>query len=232
MPHFRRISRSALRYALPWVPQWATDPPMEITPLVGSSRKLMHRRKVLLPDPEGPMRTTTSPFCTSMETPRRTWLRPKLLRRSVTLTSAVGGATVVPASDIASTSSISVTITLQFLLKAVLPEVEEDRQDPVHHCCHKQRRQVVVVPTPDQLRSFEHFGNRDGRYERGVLDERDAVVPQGRDHDLQCLRQHDPQLRLPSRHAHGPCRFALSSWHRLNTGAERFGNESPVIVRR
>src|SRR3972149_2010259 len=37
----------------------------------------MQRRKVVLPEPLGPMRTTTSPRATSIETPRSTSSRPK-----------------------------------------------------------------------------------------------------------------------------------------------------------
>ena len=39
-------------------------------PADGSSRRLMQRRKVDLPQPDGPITTTTSPRWTSSETPR------------------------------------------------------------------------------------------------------------------------------------------------------------------
>ena len=55
-------------------------------PLVGISRKLMQRRKVLLPEPEAPIIDTTSPSCAVSDTPFSTSRRPKLLCRSSTTT--------------------------------------------------------------------------------------------------------------------------------------------------
>ena len=39
----------------------------------------MQRRKVDLPEPDGPMMQATSPGCTTMSTPRSTSVEPKLL---------------------------------------------------------------------------------------------------------------------------------------------------------
>src|SRR5258707_14199123 len=49
----------------------------------------MQRSSVLLPDPERPMIATTSPFCTSSETPLSTSLGPKLFLTSWMLTSDI-----------------------------------------------------------------------------------------------------------------------------------------------
>src|SRR5690242_12471117 len=40
---------------------------MEMVPLVGSSRRLIIRRVVVLPQPDGPISTINSPFCTSSD---------------------------------------------------------------------------------------------------------------------------------------------------------------------
>ena len=53
---------------------------IKILPSVGSSRRLMERRKVLLPQPDGPMMATTSPFLTEVVMPFSTSLSPKRLR--------------------------------------------------------------------------------------------------------------------------------------------------------
>ena len=60
----------------------------------------MQRRKVDLPDPEGPMTHTTSPSWIVAVRPRRTWLAPKDLWRSVTSTmgAAVVGAVMAQRS--------------------------------------------------------------------------------------------------------------------------------------
>src|SRR3990172_2005720 len=50
------------------------------------SRWFMQRRKVVLPEPLGPMMTTTSPRATSMSTPRSTSSRPKRLWTSTART--------------------------------------------------------------------------------------------------------------------------------------------------
>ena len=46
-------------------------------PAVGFSSRLRQRKKVLLPDPDGPMTTTTSWGLTVTSIPRSTWLVPK-----------------------------------------------------------------------------------------------------------------------------------------------------------
>ena len=51
-------------------------PSKMICPELMGSRPLMVRRSVDLPQPEGPMMTTTSPSATSRETPRRAWWPP------------------------------------------------------------------------------------------------------------------------------------------------------------
>ena len=54
-------------------------PSMYTFPLVGSSRKFMHRTVVDLPEPEGPMITSFSPSFTSRFTFFSTWRSPKFL---------------------------------------------------------------------------------------------------------------------------------------------------------
>ena len=61
MASMLRVSSLMLRPSIVMEPCWK------------SSRALKVRMKVLLPDPEGPMITTTSPRCTVRSTPRRAW---------------------------------------------------------------------------------------------------------------------------------------------------------------
>src|SRR5437016_10715673 len=56
---------------------------MAIVPLSYSSSRLMQRKSVVLPEPLGPITTTTSPGLTASETPRSTSMAPKRLRRLV-----------------------------------------------------------------------------------------------------------------------------------------------------
>ncbi len=62
MPHFMRISCTSFLNLLPWLPHVTCTSPTLISPLVGSSRKFRQRRNVLLPEPDGPMSTSTSPL--------------------------------------------------------------------------------------------------------------------------------------------------------------------------
>src|SRR3989304_514673 len=59
-------------------------PSIQTSPWVGASRWLMHRSRVLFPDPLGPMITITSPRWTSRLTPRTASTEPKYLCRSLT----------------------------------------------------------------------------------------------------------------------------------------------------
>jgi len=48
----------------------------------------MHRMKVVLPEPDGPMTTTTSRRATVKETPLSTWRRPNFFWTSVASTTS------------------------------------------------------------------------------------------------------------------------------------------------
>ena len=56
-----------------------STPSKNICPCSGVSSRFRHRRKVLLPPPEGPITDTTSPECMASDTPFRTCNLPKLL---------------------------------------------------------------------------------------------------------------------------------------------------------
>ena len=53
-----------------------TRPPMLMVPAVIASSPAIIRRSVLLPQPDGPIRTTNSPSPISADTPRRTSTGP------------------------------------------------------------------------------------------------------------------------------------------------------------
>ena len=73
---------------------WTSWPPTTIVPLSIGTSALMHRRKVDLPEPEGPMMQTTSPLRTSIDMPRRTAVGPNVLQTSLQLTSTCVAACV------------------------------------------------------------------------------------------------------------------------------------------
>src|SRR5574344_2277064 len=66
---------------------------MAMWPLSMVSRWFRQRKKVLLPEPEGPITATTSPRATESDTPRSTSCVPKRLRTSrASIISAAGWA--------------------------------------------------------------------------------------------------------------------------------------------
>src|SRR4051812_3916836 len=69
--------------------RFTTRPPILTSPAVTASSPATRRRKVDLPQPEGPSTTIISPSATATETPLSTSVRAKLLRRSLTATSAM-----------------------------------------------------------------------------------------------------------------------------------------------
>src|SRR5258707_15855914 len=66
-----------------------TFDPMEIVPAEISSRPAIMRRRVDLPQPEGPTSTQNSPSSTATSTPCSTWVEPKLLRTPERVTDAM-----------------------------------------------------------------------------------------------------------------------------------------------
>src|SRR5256885_301306 len=86
MPMSRRRGGSRM----PCAGEETTRPAMLIVPLVGCSSPAMQRKVVVLPQPEGPSRTTISPVGTAKLTPSIAG-RPiaNCLRRSVTSSVAV-----------------------------------------------------------------------------------------------------------------------------------------------
>src|SRR5258706_6673693 len=59
--------------------RFTTLPPIAISPSVISSRPAIMRKRVDLPQPDGPTSTQTSPSALSTSTPRITWVVPKCL---------------------------------------------------------------------------------------------------------------------------------------------------------
>ena len=70
------LSRILLRSV---VRSWAAKPLTTTSPSLTVSRAFMQRRKVLFPEPDGPMMHTTSCGLISQLMPRSTWLSPKRL---------------------------------------------------------------------------------------------------------------------------------------------------------
>src|SRR5438132_3490467 len=187
-------------------------PSTSITPLVGSSRKLMHRRSVLFPEPDRPKRTTTSPGMTLRLIPFRTSSGPKYLWRFSTRTRG--------------RPSVGVDTELSDVALAQAPlqpslEVREHRcQGPVHDCGEDESLQVAEIGLPGELGPPEQLHGCQARPEDAhqgrVLEHGDELVAGGRDDHPERLRQHHTAHQLTVCHAEGLSGLVLTVAHRLD----------------
>src|SRR5918998_5565385 len=99
-------------------------PSTSTLPAVGSSRKLMHLRSVLFPEPERPKTTTTSPLAMSRSIPFRTSFSPNTLRTPRRL--IIGDASVPMRA-----TPLSHVALLEPLFEPSLEVGEDARKDPV-----------------------------------------------------------------------------------------------------
>src|SRR6516164_9818726 len=92
----------------------------------------------------------------------------------------------------------------------------------------RRRRRVGRGLDPDlgDLHDFHHCDRRDLR---GVLDDRDALVGQWRDHPRDDLRQNYGRVERPAAHAECTPGFELSDADRLQAAAVDLGNIAAVL---
>src|SRR3712207_6156384 len=109
-------------------------PSTSTLPEVGSSRKLMHLRSVLFPEPERPKTTTTSPLAMSRSIPLRTSLSPNTLRTPRRLT--IGDASVPMRA------ALPHVARLEPLFEPCLEVGEDARKQPVDQGRDHQRLQI------------------------------------------------------------------------------------------
>src|SRR5918998_330081 len=195
-------------------------PSTSTLPEVGSSRRLMHRSSVLLPEPERPKMTTTSPGATSRLTPLRTSFTPNTLRtsRRLTIGLLVSMRTTVPHVALP-----------EPLLEPALEVGEDARQDPVDKGSNHERLQVLEVLAANLGGPEKDLLDPDDADQGGVFDHGDELVARRRDYDPDRLREHDAAHRLRARHPEGVRRLDLPVPDRLDAGAEDLRHVRPVV---
>src|SRR3984893_7571042 len=180
------ISRSGIRSRRP-VPasmRYPTgSPSMAIVPLSYSSSRLMQRSSVVLPEPLGPITTTTSPGVTASDTSRNTSTAPKRLCRAVI--SRIGRCRYAGRSSMADEDA-------SFKVPAIegegIADAEIDRRSTDEDL--KWRESAL----DDLAARNRQLPQSDDRDQRGRLDQADAQADIGRCGEPQCLRQdHDLQ---------------------------------------
>src|SRR5918998_457124 len=189
-------------------------------PEVGSSSRLMHRNIVLLPEPERPKTTTTSPGAISREMSFNTSFCPNLLQMLWRLTI---GPALVPMRALPDVSRSHPPLELRL-------EVGEDaRDDPVDDRGDDEGLQAVEVLAAYLGGPEKELLDTDDPQERGVLDHRDELVARRGDDHANRLGQHDPAGRLHPRHPERVRRLYLPVPHGEDAGAEDLGQVGAVV---
>src|SRR5437867_9204883 len=161
MPISERSASTSVYGSCTETPCTSTSPPE------ASSRPFRQRKKVLLPEPEGPITHTTSEAWMAQSMPRSTGRWPNCLVRPLTRI----------------TSSIA---SLQFLHKVS----KAQRQHPVHERDREVGLPVARIGAGHGARGVGQLGQANRRDQRRVLEQRDRVVAQRRQHAAKRLRQH------------------------------------------
>src|SRR5660398_180630 len=155
------------------------------------SRPFMHLSRVDLPEPEGPIITTTSLLETCRSTPRSTSNEPNLLCTSSSLIMLSFSSGLHPCHSAASS------------LLAFQPCGYTDEgygEDHIDHCCSRQGRwtrcDAHLLTCPEQWLRCGYHGSQSR-----VLDHGDQLVGQWRHYDSHSLGQDDVAHRLCISHA-------------------------------
>src|SRR5450830_411240 len=177
-------------------------------PESNSSRPLRQRRKVDLPEPDGPITTSTSPLATwvvTWSTARTTWPRvSKTFTRSRT----------------------SITLREPPLKPAGhFRQRQVDQQVQAYHA--EQDFKGRKRGGDHFAAALEQLGNRDHRYQRGVFHQADKLPGQGRQHAFERLRQHHMAHRLAGTQAQRARGFVLATSDRLHTASDDFRHVGP-----
>src|SRR6267143_501594 len=167
----RRPVRGSTRYPM-------GSPSMAIIPLSNSSSRLMQRSSVVLPEPLGPITTTTSPGVTASDTSRNTSTAPKRLCRAVI--SRIGRCCRAGRSSMAEEDA-------SFKVPAIegegIADAEIDRRRTDKDLKWRES------PLDDLAARHRQFPQADDRDQRGCLDQADAQADIGWCGEPQRLRQ-------------------------------------------
>src|SRR5215510_9548127 len=166
-----------------------TEMPLTRTsPCWNGSSPLTVLIRVLLPEPEGPHTTTTSPLFTAVVQPFSTCTGPYHL-----LTPFISIIAMMPSRGSERSAARHGQSELQSLHEA--RQAEADRE--IDHRDEQVHLDQAPVPLRDLRGGAEEIGDREHVHERGVLEQDDGLCEQHRQHVAKRLRQHDLAHRLP-----------------------------------
>src|SRR5262249_23823547 len=166
-----------------------TEMPLTTTsPSWKGSRPLTVLISVLLPEPDGPHTTTTSPLFTRVEQSFRTWQGSYQL-----LTFFISIIGMMASPGLGESSARHGQPGLEPLDQARQPEADREvnyRDEQVH-------LDQAAVSLGDLRGGAEEVGDREHVHERGVLEQDDGLRQKHRQHVTERLRQHDLAHGLP-----------------------------------
>src|SRR6516165_10694134 len=209
----RRPVRSSMRYPI-------GSPSIVIVPRSYSSSRLMQRNSVVLPEPLGPITTTTSPGLTASETSRNTSTAPKRLRKPAI--SSIGRRCRVGGTSMAKEDA---SFKVPSIESEGIANTEIDRRRPDENL---EWRQGAL---DDLAARHRQLPQADDRNQRSRLDQADAEADIGRRGEPQCLRQdHDLQHQAAG-HAETARRIPLRLRQCEDTGPKYLADERGVVER-
>src|ERR1700738_1337009 len=154
----------------------------------------MHRKSVVLPEPLGPITTTTSPGFTASETSRNTSTAPKRLRRPAI--SSIGRCCRLCGTSLAEEDA---SFKVPSIKGEGIADTEVDRRRPDENL---ERRQGAL---DDLAARHRQLPQADDRNQRSRLDQADAEADIGRRSEPQCLRQDHNLQHQAAGHAETAC---------------------------
>src|SRR5580704_13371880 len=224
MPTSRRIASMFLTSLV------SVTPSTTMSPAWCSSRRLMQRIKVDLPEPEGPQITIFSPSLTSRLMSLSTWNWPNhlltpvsvitdgaLLRSCATL-AAIGAFSWPP---LAARSLVELDLEILAVARHRETEAEIDEGGEQVDLAGEAGPGGVDERLVGAVQEVE---DADDQHQRRVLEEANEGVDQGRDHHAQRLRQDDQQGLLHVVEAHRVGGLELALGQRLQAAANDLGD--------
>ena len=186
-----------------------SSPPTTIRPASIGSSRLTQRSSVDLPEPDAPIRQTTSCSATSRSIPRSTSSLPNDLCRP-SMRSA-GAAVRLPAH-----ASLPACCCFAVARDQPVGEARERDRDRDEQRRRDEIRRAVERRRLVDLRLLERLDDAERADERRVLLQADEVVEERRDHAPHRLGEDDEAQRLAAREAERACGGLLARVHRVD----------------
>src|SRR5262245_47816501 len=204
--------------------------PRKVTvPVSAGARKFRQRRSVLLPDPLGPITTSTSPLrtptstslstCSSCVRPRWNHLFSPSPRTISSL--AASAASAAGADAPAGPVSPDMPVESTFDQRGGGRDHEDDRQ--VEEGDEGVELERCAVVADELVRDAHQVGRADDRDDRRVLDDVDQLVDEAREGYAERLREDDREELVPAAEAEAQRRLPLAGIDCVERGAVELG---------